>query len=384
MENSATILGAGHVGCAMAVDFVKRKQDDVMLYAHPENLGNALAIQKKGSLVSTGQIACTVKAGGQGDKLRITTSMTVAVNFSKFIFLTVPAYGYDDILTELTENDLSEHLLTLIPGNLSALVVFLAFMRIEPKFRPRFVLEASSSAHACRAIEGEVHVFGIKGMVHIAALPVDLTPDLRQKMDGFFPKRTEWAGNVLEIDFLCVNPVVHAFAVIMYAELIIETGGDFLLYHNMPDKIIEAIEEADKERQALAIKYSGRNDTLLQIANNLYGENYPTLKAFFRNSRAHALIKGPSSLDNRMFKEEIHILAGWIEFAALAGINCPRFKWAVDREQNLLKKSYAIVGRTLENLNISGLSSGEICDIYKSTQEKLEEALILHCSNKAP
>jgi opine dehydrogenase len=382
MEKRASVLCAGHVGCAMAVDFIDRMGTHVMLYAHHRHFHNALSIRQKGRLTSTGEVECTVSSGKQGDKLSITSNMQEAVNFSRFLFLTVPSYGYDDILAELTENDLSNHVLTLIPGNFSALVVFLAFLHVEPKFRPRFILETSSSPQACRAKDGDVHVFGMKSMLHIGALPVDFPTALRREMQGFFPKRSQWVANVLEIDFLCVNPVIHAVAVIMYADLIKETQGNFYFYRDMPDSVVEAIEAADEERRALAIHYAGRDDRLLDLTNDLYQANFPDMKTSFRNSPHHANIKGPARLDDRMFREEVQVLAGWIEFGALAGIECPVFNWVVEQGHKLLGKNFARSGRTFENLELSGLSAGHIIDIFNSTQDSLENALKLAFVNR--
>jgi len=374
MENSATIVGGGSVGWTMAADFIERKKDRVMVHYHENHSRNADAVKRKGHLLSTGELECLIRMGEEGDKLTTTTSMSEAVAFSNVMFLTIPATGYDTTLTELTQNDLSKHLVTLIPGNLSARIVFLAFMRIEPKFRPHFVLETSTSPHPCRIEDGSLHVFAIKEMVHMSSLPVDLSRALQLKISAFFPKQVEWCRNVLEVDFLCVNPVIHMVLMLMNTGLIYRTKGDFSIY-DMPDEMVLMIEAADGERVSALFAYTGRKVTLLQIGNAFYKKNFTSLKELFRSSTIHALIKGPPDLDHRMLDEEAHVVAGWIEFCKAAKIKCPTFKSLVHLAKIALKRDYRKIGRTLERLGLRGLSPKQILDRYNATQATLVDTL---------
>jgi len=82
---TVSIIGAGPVGFALAADLQSRGHD-VLVYLHPTHLGHASHVIEKGYLRITGIINGLTT-------IRVTTSISEAISFSKILFLTVPSTG---------------------------------------------------------------------------------------------------------------------------------------------------------------------------------------------------------------------------------------------------------------------------------------------------
>ncbi|RWG77552.1 MAG: NAD/NADP octopine/nopaline dehydrogenase, partial [Mesorhizobium sp.] len=110
---SVSIIGAGNCGCAFAADLVNRGFD-VLLYGHPNHRRNIDAIRRDGHLIARMEIEGKFRPN-------VTTEMASAVRFSRFLVVTVPSYGHDDIINELKDFDLSGHIIVAINANFFAL-----------------------------------------------------------------------------------------------------------------------------------------------------------------------------------------------------------------------------------------------------------------------
>jgi opine dehydrogenase len=171
MEMSVSIIGAGNCGCAFAADLVSRGVS-VLLYAHPDHRQNADSIR------SNGYLEASVKIEGRFHPI-VSSEMDDVVRFSRFIVITVPSYGHDAILSELKKFDLSQHIVISITGNFFALVA-------RKHLNARFILETSTSPYASRMQKGKVLVMGVKSILPIAALPIDLSQALRDEIGTIF------------------------------------------------------------------------------------------------------------------------------------------------------------------------------------------------------
>ncbi|MFT0174450.1 2-dehydropantoate 2-reductase N-terminal domain-containing protein [Paraburkholderia mimosarum] len=108
-NRSVSIIGAGNSGCAFSVDLASRGFH-VLLYGHPKHRRNIDTIQRNGNLAAGGKIEGTFHP-------TISTEMAAALDFSDILIITVPSYGHDDIINELSGFDLSNHIVVVINAN---------------------------------------------------------------------------------------------------------------------------------------------------------------------------------------------------------------------------------------------------------------------------
>ncbi|MEK1934092.1 MAG: NAD/NADP octopine/nopaline dehydrogenase family protein, partial [Pararhizobium sp.] len=299
MFNSISIIGAGHCGCAFAVDTLSRGLE-TLLYAHPEHARNLNDVAQLGYLSSP------MKIEGQF-KPRLTQSIAEAVKFSKCLVITTPSFGHDTIVNELKSFDLSDHVLIVINAN------FFSFAYLN-ELNARLILETNAAPYASRFADGEILILGIKKNLQIAAYPVDISAHDRNSIAAIFSMPLEWQENVLDVGLQSNNGVFHPATTILNTARIELTKGDFYFYKDgISTSVGRIIESVDQERLAIANAFGYRPPTLLDEMISFYGGEFKSFSDFAYHSTVHNRTKNtPSSMTERYITEDVpFIMVPW-------------------------------------------------------------------------
>jgi opine dehydrogenase len=345
---TVSIMGAGHCGCAFAADLLNRGAS-VLLYAHPQHQRNIHAIRQQGHLASTGAIRGCFSP-------RLSTSIAEAVQFSRYLVVTVPAYGHDAIIAELAKFDLRDHIVLCITGNFFSLVA-------QRHLNALAVVETATSPFASRVVDGEVNVMGIKKVLPTASLPIDLPLEHRAQLQALFSMPLEWRANVLEIGLMCITGVIHPPPMLMNAGWIESSGGNFYFYREgMSPSVVKVIEEVDAERQHIARRFGLDTRSMLELMNAYYGESYESFEAFARQTAEHNSVRvTPPSLRSRFVDQDVpYVLVPWLELGHKVGLHCPTIEAIIRLASIVRDTDYREVGRNLRSLGMHAAAKDEI------------------------
>lgn len=347
--NSAfSIIGAGHCGCAFAADLASRGAS-VMLYAHPDHRRSLESIERKGHLEAS------IKIEGLFHPL-LTSQMKDAIQFSKVLIVTVPAYGHDTIIDELTRFDLSQHVVISITGNFFALAA-------RNKINARAIVETSTSPYASRMQDGKVLVMGVKNVLPVASLPAHLSPELREEIAAVFPMPLNWRSNVLEIGMSCITGVIHPTPTLMNTGWIEATKGDFYFYRQgISPSVGKVIDAIDDERMAILREFGFEAPSVVAIMNSYYGHDYVNFTEFAQKTSEHNITKmTPNTMNDRFIVQDVpFVLVPWYELGLKVGVQSPTIKSIIDLASIVNGRNFMTTGRNLKKLGLDIPSRGEI------------------------
>ena len=150
--------------------------------------------------------------------------------------------------------------------------------------------------------------------------------------------------------------------VVLFNEAAIERGESFFFYRDMTDGLASIIEEADRERLAVAAAYGINPISAFDWVSYAYnGVEGNTLCERMQNNPAYYEIIAPKTIDCRQITEDIP--TGIIPLAELgraAGVPTPLFDSLITICSILHNRDYRAEGRTLKRLGLEGLSVPEI------------------------
>ncbi|MCM1142139.1 MAG: NAD/NADP octopine/nopaline dehydrogenase family protein [Muribaculum sp.] len=224
-----------------------------------------------------------------------------------------------------------------------------------------YVAEAQTLIYACRIIEdGKVNIIGVKDRVFVSAYPASDTPHVLSILNRIFSCFYA-AKNVLQTSFENVGAMFHP-TVVLFNEAAIERGTSFYFYRDMTDGLAKIIEEADRERLAVAEAYGISPISAFDWVSYAYGGvDGKNLCERMHNNPAYYEILAPKSIDCRQITEDIP--TGIIPLAELgkaAGVPTPLFDSLITMCSILHNVDYRENGRTLQRLGLEGLSVEEI------------------------
>lgn len=349
-----SIIGAGNCGCAFAADLINRGFS-VLLYGHPNHRRNIDAIRRDGHLTAR------MKIEGRFEPT-VTTEMATAVEFSRFLVVTVPSYGHDDITSELKGFDLCRHIIVAINANFFALAC-------SKELNALTILETNASPYASWIQKGEVLVAGIKTSLPIAAFPNTLDENQWSQIADIFPQPLQWCNNVFEIGMQSNNGVIHPVAAILNTGRIESTKGDFFFYRDgISSSVGKVIEAVDVERLKIADALGFRLQTFLQEMVGFYGGTFDKFSDFAFHTRVHNATKAtPAHMQDRYVVEDIpYILVPWFELGTKVGINARTIKAFVDIASAINGIKYFESGRNLKRLGMAHMSRRELLQFVEN------------------
>lgn len=351
MKPRVSIVGAGPAGFALAAD-LEIHGTSVLVYSHPTHLRHANYVVDKGCLQASGAIEGSTNP-------RVTFDMSDVIDFSKIIILTVPSTGQETVLQELKRFPLRQYTIIAIPGNLFSLIID-AEMEVEN------ILETNLSPYSCRMKEGELAVLGKKSLFFIAALPKDLSPESNDEIQRIFPTELKWCNNVIEVCLSNINGVFHPLMMLMNAGRIESTAGDFLLYRDgLTPSVANAILAVDRVRVEIGEAFGFRLDSVIEVSNECYGQNFTDLVDLAQNSEPHNKLRAPSAIENRNISEDVpDLLVCWYGLAEKLGIDASPIKAVIILVEMATGIDYMKTGRNLQKLHLEDVSRSELINRF--------------------
>jgi opine dehydrogenase len=350
MNISISVIGAGHCGCALAADLAGRGAQ-VLLYADPAHRRNFDAIHENGVLNASGMISGTSQP-------ILAWDLASAVRFSRYLIVTVPAFGHDALIAELSRFDLSDHVLICITGNFFSLTA-------RQILRAKAFIETSSAPYACRASGADVHIMGVKSVMPVAMLSDQVGSEIRVQVQQLFPMPLEWYENVLELGFSCISGVIHPTPAVMNAGWIESTEGDFHFYkQGMSAAVARVMSRLDQERLHIAEAYGFALPSTVTVMNRYYDGDFTDIADFARRSTTHNAAKmAPATLDHRYIAQDVpYILVPWYALGRKAGLEARTIRSVIHMASLLHDTNFMESGRTLRKLGLAHFTQDEILE----------------------
>lgn len=351
--NSISIIGAGHVGCALAFDMTSRGYD-VVLRSMPGHFGALHRLQENNNILESsgvleGQVPITVDEG-----FRDAGSTPDDV-----IIVAIPSQGHDDVLKLLSQRDLSKAIVVFITGNAAGI-------KAKQVLNAKAVLDTATSPYSSRVNADGVIIRGIKKRLQIGPSADQLTADDRLDLEDLFNVPLHWRPTTLDIFFSGVNGVVHVPTALLNLGWIETTNGDFYFYREgMSSGVCSIIEAADKERLAVAAAYDCHATSALELYNSNYGRQEKTFRDFANNTDAHNYSKGAQK---RFLSQDVpYWLVLCADLGAKASVATPVINMLISLAETISCTDYRCNGRTLKSLGLDGASASEIMEVCQES-----------------
>jgi opine dehydrogenase len=346
------VVGAGNVGCALAVHLSLGGHEVRVCTRSEERLR---PIREAGRLTATGAIQ------GSAPIALLTTSLPEAVAGAEVIAVTVPTPALPYYAPALAGAVTGDQLLWLNPGHSGGALYLAAEIARVTGRSGRPICQLSTASHGSRMTGlATVNVFRLSPAT-LAALPARHLDECRQRVDALLPGQFGTAGSVLELDLSNINAVMHPAQMICNAGWIEATGGDFRIYREGSGvAVARVIEAVDKERLALAAQLGAPTTPFAEI---LHRAGYTTAPAA-RTGRVHEAlqagvairsVKAPPTLDHRYLHEDVGWgLVPWISLAGHAGVATPTMTALTQLASVMNGLDYARTGLTLDKMGLAG------------------------------
>lgn len=351
LQPRVSVVGAGHVGCALAFDLAERGYK-VTLRTLTGHDGYSSQISATGGTITA--------TGVLSGRVHVSVGDGFSELLESYMFVTVPSQGHDAVLMELSTVDLRQCTVIFINGNGIAL-------KASKYLNATRIMDTATSPYSSRVTaDGTISIRGIKAKVQLAALPIVTEPSEKTEIGNLFRMPLTWSSNLLEIFFTGLNGVIHAPAALMNFGWIESTKGDFYFYkQGMSPGVCSIIEAADRERLAVAAAYGCHVDSALATFNRNYCTKAASLHEFASITEAHNKTKG---VQTRFLDQDVpYWLVLCSELGRQASVPTPFLDLVVLLASTIRGVPFRIVGRTLKSMGLQGLSREGIYDAFQGT-----------------
>ena len=347
MTTCVSILGTGHVGCAIAADLANRGHA-VMLYAHPSHRRTTDIIEAEGVLNATGALQTQCRPA-------TTSDLGTALRHADLLVIALPAYAHDALIDALAAHDLHRHHLICITGNFFALAA-------NQRLTAASLIETSTSPFSARVVGNTVFVKGIKAMMYAASLGV-IPAAHRARIEALFPQPLHWLQSVLANSLACATGVMHPVPALMNAGRIESTRGDFYFYREgMTPGVAKIMSALDGERLQIGAALGLQLPPALELMNGYYGRDATTLCNFAYASQEHNSAKSaPETLAHRYLLQDVpYVLLPWQALGGFAGVATPTIDAVVQLTTTLHELVLPSHRNVLQRLGLADLDVSQV------------------------
>ena len=261
-----------------------------------------------------------------------------------------------------------EQIIVTMPGNFASL----CFNRIlnENNINKKIhLVESVSLPYACRVERpGNVHILDIKNNLSLSMLGENQNQNMISHLKEILPCCIEIQKNIFSAGFNCLNGIMHPATVLLNTGWTETTKGDFYFYKDgVSESVGKLLDKLDCERRKVAEKYGFSTVPFVDMLEQFYGNKYPDIGTFARNSKIHNKLKAsPSSLNNRYVSEDVpYILVPWYNLAKLANCEVPAMETIISLASILSEHDYLKEGRNLASMGLQDLSKEEVTNLIQ-------------------
>ncbi len=323
-----TILGGGNMGSVLAVRF--SQQHDVSLYVNSNRLGaeyhKDMKVFSDNDVVLTGKIS------------EITFDLAKAVSGAEWIFITFPAFMFEDIAARLIPLLTTGQHLVFVPGSGGAEFWF------KPALEKGCTITGLQRVHSVARIidRGEsVRESGIRPVLRIASIPQSFNEEARKTLSDLYDMPVESLGSYLNVTLVNSNPILHTARLYSlfkdYKPGITEYDRIPLFYEEWSDESSHQLIAMDNELFALIDVLNKKGcgvHAIIPLLDHYESFDAECLTRKIRSIKSLQGLATPSvitekgkcipNLDSRYFTADFPFgLAILIAVANIAGVACP-------------------------------------------------------------
>ena len=347
------VVGAGAGGMAMAghLALMGRK---VNLFTR--NFDRLAPVIARGGIDVTGEVQGLARLN------IVTTEAARAVEDCDVLMVVVPATAHRSVAQIIGPHIRDGQIVVLNPGRTGGALEFAQVIKtINPDVHP-YIAEAQTLIYASRLTNpGQVHIFGIKNSVPLAALPAyqtaDILPIIRTALPQFVP-----GDNVLKTGLDNIGAVFHPAITILNSGRIEDTNGDFQFYlEGVTPAVADILEAIDEERVAVAAALGIRANTAREWLYLAYNAAGKTLLEAMRANPGYRGIMATSTVHHRYIAEDVPAsLVPIASIGEMLGVPTPAMRSIIHLASIMHGVDYMSLGRTVDKLGIAGMSVKDI------------------------
>ena len=347
------VLGAGPGGMAMAGHLALMGRKVNLFTRNPDRLAPVIA---RGGIDVTGEVHGLAKLDV------VTTNAEKAIEHAEVLMIVVPATAHCNMAHIIGPHVRDGQIILLNPGRTGGALEFAQVLQtVNPGVRP-YLAEAQTLLYASRLTNpGQVHIFGIKNSVPLAALPAyqtaDILPIIRSALPQFVP-----GDNVLKTGLDNIGAVFHPAITLLNSARIEDTNGDFQFYlEGVTPAVASILEAIDEERVAVAAALGIHANTAREWLYLAYNAAGKTLLEAMRANPGYRGIMAASRVQHRYISEDVPAsLVPIASIGEMLGVRTPAMKSIIHLASIMHGVDYWASGRTVDKLGIAGMSVKDI------------------------
>jgi opine dehydrogenase len=350
---SITVLGAGNAGRALAGDLARLGADVALWNRTPDHVAE---IARIAGIELEGVVS------GFGKLRLVTSDMAEALADAALVMVCVPAFAHRDVARECAPHLGDGQVVVLNPGRTFGALEFLHELRSQPGRAEVVVAEAATFVFASRSSgPAQSRIMRVKHAVPLAAIPHSRTGDAIALLKPWYPQFTA-APCTLDTSFSNVGAVVHPAITLLNTARIENSQGRFDFYiDGVSPSVGRVLEAVDRERlavaQLLGVSVRSMRDWLVSAYRAEGRDLYEAIQA----NEGYRGISAPPTMDNRYLLEDVPMSMVPMASAGRSfGLTPRAIESVIDLAGLVHETNYWSRGRTLESLDLGGLSPAEI------------------------
>lgn len=288
-----------------------------------------------------------------------TTDLEKAVKGADVIVITLPSIYHESMTKKIVPFLEDGQTIFIHPEATCGAIAFRKIMKDMGCTKKVVVGAACNLVYATRAIEpGNVHVFGYKNVVNIAALPATDNPKLEKVICSVID-RFKIVDNVLMTSIDNLNAMMHpAPTLLSTSKVEADPYVPFEFYRGMlTPSVGKVVEKLDEERRAIAKEFGFRQRSVRET----YVETYPCgtvddpVDVLVKNNHSYDGIMGPNTMEVRYLLEDIPFsLQALSALGHVVGVETPNIDAVITIARTMLGDKL-VTGRTAEMLGIENM-----------------------------
>lgn len=343
------VLGAGPGGMAMAGHLALMGRKVNLFTRNDDRLA---PVRARGGIDVTGEVHGLAKLDV------VTNDVRKAIEHAEVLMVVVPATAHRNIAQIIAPHIRDGQIILLNPGRTGGALEFAQVLQtINSGVRP-YLAEAQTLLYASRLTNpGQVHIYGIKNSVPLAALPAyqtaDILPIIRTALPQFVP-----GDNVLKTGLDNIGAVFHPAITLLNSGRIEDTNGDFQFYlEGVTPAVASILEAIDQERVAVAAALGIRANTAREWLYLAYNAAGKTLIEAMHANPGYRGIKAASTVHHRYISEDVPAsLVPIASIGEMLGVRTPAMRSIIYLASIMHNVDYWASGRTVDKLGIAGMS----------------------------
>jgi opine dehydrogenase len=340
-----SILGAGHVGTAVAADLSMRGHDVTLIKTshamHDEHFNHLLE--------NNGVVQLVEKEKSQFAKIKHVTRDLSCLSQSKVVMIYIQSNYHESLIQRIRPYLRNGQILLLNPGYLSTAYVLKHCPDIDLS-----IIEAQSSFIDCRIHKpGTVQVSFRNVRNPLGIYPASHGEKSQSILNQLgFP--FVYLPSVIEAALHNPNLIVHTVGAIMSIPRVEVTEGEYYMYREVfTPSVWRILEALDHEKMNLMETLGCKRVSYVEACKyrNTLDDDRDAKEVFYWYANMPNPLKGPAVVDSRFISEDVPQGLVLLETLGLAyGVDTPVCTSLIEIASAALNRDLRLEGRTVERL----------------------------------